>query len=153
MTHPSYTLHTDPSQSRLAKLEQSCFADAWSAGSYAALRRNPAVHAWVLAGPGVGDIALACFQLAADEAELYRIGTAPRQREAGWGGILLGHVIAYCRAMQVRRVTLEVRAGNKAAISFYEKAGFRHAALRREYYRDPNEDALLLTLSLEPPAI
>ncbi len=48
------------------------------------------------------------------------------------------------------RIEIEVRAGNKPALCFYEHAGFGRDGLRRGYYRNPEEDALLMGLELAP---
>jgi ribosomal-protein-alanine N-acetyltransferase len=57
---------------------------------------------------------------------------------------LLNGVIREAAAMGVRRATLEVRRSNLAALGLYEAAGFVVAAVRRQYYTQPVEDALLL---------
>ena len=62
--------------------------------------------------------------------------------------LLLGELIATCRARGVREVGLEVRASNAAAQALYRTHGFRLTGLRRDYYRRPDEDALLMARSL-----
>jgi ribosomal-protein-alanine N-acetyltransferase len=55
----------------------------------------------------------------------------------------------WCRECEAGEVALEVRIGNAAAIQLYQQAGFRRTALRRGYYLQPPEDALLMKLLLQ----
>jgi len=73
----------------------------------------------------------------------------PAHRRQGLGRALLAHVLATGRAIGAPRATLEVRASNTAAIALYSAAGFFQAAVRRDYYSKPIEDALVLWR--EPP--
>jgi ribosomal-protein-alanine N-acetyltransferase len=61
-------------------------------------------------------------------------------------------MIEQCGEAGARLVTLEVRASNRAAQQLYAKLGFIEVGLRRAYYQDNGEDALLMTLFLEPEA-
>jgi|SRR5579862_348073 len=69
-------------------------------------------------------------------------------RREGLGNALLGAVATWAASDGAERLQLEVRAGNLNAIRFYEKAGLRKEGLRRGYYRDPDEDAVLMGKSL-----
>jgi len=60
------------------------------------------------------------------------------------GRLLLDDVLDRARALEVRRLTLEVRVSNFAAQWLYRARGFRVAGLRRRYYRDTSEDALVM---------
>jgi ribosomal-protein-alanine N-acetyltransferase len=93
----------------------------------------------------------AAAQIIADICELESIAVAPAARRSGIGADLFATILEWARKHAVSRVQLEVRAGNAAAIAFYERAGFRRDGLRRGYYSDPPEDALLLSLPLAPP--
>jgi ribosomal-protein-alanine N-acetyltransferase len=92
----------------------------------------------------------AAAQILADACELESIAVSPAARRSGIGSELLATILEWARKHAVSRVQLEVRAGNTAAIAFYERAGFRRDGLRRGYYSDPPEDALLLSLPLAP---
>jgi ribosomal-protein-alanine N-acetyltransferase len=58
------------------------------------------------------------------------------------------HLVDVARGRQARLVTLEVRAGNEAAIGLYRRFGFEAIATRRGYYGDDDEDAVVMTLEL-----
>ncbi len=76
-------------------------------------------------------------ELPGGEAELLNLAVAPGARRRGAGRALV-------EAMERRRVWLEVRASNEEAIRFYEALGFERRGVRRAYYRDPVEDAVVM---------
>jgi ribosomal-protein-alanine N-acetyltransferase len=83
-----------------------------------------------------------------NEAELESIVVAPAVRRRGIGGLLLASVIDAARKHCAGRLDLEVRASNGGAASLYEHFGFRETGRRCEYYHDPEEDAVLMSLIL-----
>lgn len=83
-----------------------------------------------------------------DVCELESIVVDAAVRKTGVGKALLATLVRWARGNNVVRVELEVRSGNDAAICFYERAGFRRDGLRRGYYRNPEEDAVLMSLAL-----
>lgn len=76
-------------------------------------------------------------ELPGREAELLNLAVAPGARRRGAGRALV-------EAMQGRKAWLEVRASNEGAIRFYEALGFERRGVRRAYYRDPVEDAVVM---------
>jgi ribosomal-protein-alanine N-acetyltransferase len=88
------------------------------------------------------------YWLVADEVHLLAIATHPDARRGGVGAALMRHLVDGARARQARLVTLEVRAGNAAAIGLYHRFGFQDIATRRGYYGDDAEDAIVMTLEL-----
>jgi [ribosomal protein S18]-alanine N-acetyltransferase len=81
----------------------------------------------------------------ADEAHVTTIAVRTANRGSGFGELLLASLIGQARVLGIRWVTLEVRITNEVAQSLYEKYGFRKAGMRRRYYSDNNEDALIMT--------
>ena len=79
-----------------------------------------------------------------DEVHINNIAVRPELRGRGFGSALLVHVIEQGRAAGAPRATLEVRRSNADARRLYERFGFRVAGVRRDYYTDPTEDALVL---------
>ncbi len=88
------------------------------------------------------------FWLVADEVHLLAIATHPDARRGGIGATLLRHLVDGARARAARLVTLEVRAGNEPAIGLYRRFGFVDVAMRRGYYGDDDEDAIVMILEL-----
>lgn len=82
------------------------------------------------------------------EVHILAIATHPDHRRAGTGAALLGHALDRGRAVHTRLATLEVRRGNTPAIALYERFGFRTVHVRRGYYQDNGEDALVMTAVL-----
>lgn len=105
-----------------------------------------------LARRGVDVVGYVNYWLVADEVHLLAIATHPDVRRGGVGAALLRHLVDGARARQARLVTLEVRAGNVAALGLYQRFGFVEVATRRGYYGDDDEDAVVMTLELVTPA-
>jgi ribosomal-protein-alanine N-acetyltransferase len=94
--------------------------------------------------PGIQGFIVA--RLLADEMEIENIVVASGLRRFGLGALVLEHLVQTAKNQGIRRVFLEVRESNTAARKLYEKAGFSVSGQRRSYYRDPDEDALLLQI-------
>ena len=134
----------------LEALEVASFTHPWSA---AQLEQEVAGGGpdmvLVLAGPaGPGGGARLCaycaFRLVLDEMHVMNVAVAPAERRRGLARWLLLFALERARRAGAARALLEVRAGNREAVALYESLGFRRAGVRREYYRDPVEDALVL---------
>ena len=82
------------------------------------------------------------------EWELENIVVAETARRSGAGTALLAQLVACARAEGGREMFLEVRESNRSARAFYLKAGFEETGLRKSYYLNPNEDAILYRLKL-----
>jgi ribosomal-protein-alanine N-acetyltransferase len=85
----------------------------------------------------------------ADELHVNNIGVWPDARRRGVGGALLGAALDLGARAGARGAVLEVRAGNLSALRMYERFGFAVVGTRRNYYREPVEDAKIMT---RPPA-
>lgn len=131
----------------VAALEQACFAHPWSADAFRESLENPNSRFFVL----LSDSAVVGYIGAnnvAGEVYMNNLAVLPEFRRRGFGGLLLSALISVSRAQQAAFVTLEVRAGNEAAVSLYRTFGFQQVGVRKNFYRDPDEDALILTLPL-----
>jgi len=80
-----------------------------------------------------------------DEAHIVTIAVEERERRKGLGEMLLIAAIELAQRRSQEVVTLECRVGNLVAQSLYEKYGFRKVGLRKRYYTDNDEDALIMT--------
>lgn len=89
----------------------------------------------------------------ADEAHLVTIGVRKAFQRRGIGELLLIAIIELARELKASVVTLEVRVSNTGAQKLYEKYGFANVGLRRAYYTDNKEDAVLMsTESIRSPS-
>lgn len=137
---------------QIAGLEQVCFAgEAWSeALFYTALERAPRFMprgAYLTAINEDGAVlGYAMMAAAVDEANLENIAVAPEHRRQGVADALLSAITGLARERQMAFLTLEVRASNAPAIALYEKHGFAVVGRRKNYYKAPKEDALLMTV-------
>jgi [ribosomal protein S18]-alanine N-acetyltransferase len=92
---------------------------------------------------------LVAFRVMADEAEILNLAVDSSRRRRGLGSLLVEHVIAACKSEGATRVFLEVRDSNRVARDFYARMGFAEAGRRRQYYRHPVEDALVLVRTID----
>ncbi|MBW7884560.1 MAG: ribosomal protein S18-alanine N-acetyltransferase [Caldilineaceae bacterium] len=140
----------------VGQMEKLCFSAPWSADTYRnELAYNRRAHYWVLrparrlreeGAPPI--LAYGGYWLLGDEAHIVTIATHPDYRRQGLAELLLRYMIRRVEAAGVTDITLEVRVSNSAARQLYEKMGFVKVGLRKRYYSNNGEDALLLTLFL-----
>jgi [ribosomal protein S18]-alanine N-acetyltransferase len=122
------------------------FSLPWSERSFRyELTQNPVSRGWVAEQDGQ-ITAMLVLWLIVDEAHIATIAVHPDFRRQGIGEMILLHALRAVQAEGGQRAFLEVRAGNTAAQSMYKKYGFEVAGVRRGYYKDNNEDALLMNL-------
>ena len=130
----------------LAILQESPEAAAWPQESLLQLE-SVGQSAWVAERDGV----IAGFLIgrsAADEFEILNMAVAGKHRRRGIGSKLLESALHFAREAGVVRVYLEVRASNEPAIALYKRHGFSECGRRARYYRNPVEDANLLSVRL-----
>ena len=80
-----------------------------------------------------------------DEADILNIGVDPGRQREGIGGFILQSIMRLLQMQGVRYIHLEVRESNETARRLYERNGFAVDGLRKDYYTDPMEDAVLMT--------
>ena len=84
-----------------------------------------------------------CWQIM-EEAHITNVAVSPNFRRQNVGEALLVAIIKSCYKEMVKYLTLEVRVSNEPAIKLYEKYGFKSLGVRKGYYQDNNEDALIM---------
>ena len=84
------------------------------------------------------------IEMPSNLSDMMNIAVHPDYRRRGLAGQLVEQLCAELKAGGNTCLTLEVRASNLPAISLYEKLGFTQVGLRKNYYRNPREDALIL---------
>ncbi|MBR0469255.1 MAG: ribosomal protein S18-alanine N-acetyltransferase [Mogibacterium sp.] len=132
----------------MARIERDSFDDPWSADEITkdvTAGGNVYVAVALKADERVG---YGEIRMVAGEAQVYNIAIAPEYRREGIGKELLLHLISKARMDGCTLVTLEVRAGNTAALELYRRIGFREVGCRKGYYQKGKEDAILMDLSL-----
>jgi ribosomal-protein-alanine N-acetyltransferase len=91
-----------------------------------------------------GILGFAGMWLMFDEAHVTTIGVRRSMRGRGLGELMLVHLVEAAREMGARRLTLEVRVSNQVAQSLYRKYSFKEEGIRKRYYSDDGEDALIM---------
>jgi ribosomal-protein-alanine N-acetyltransferase len=126
-------------------IEEASFTSPWTREMYLSELENRNVSFCFLAsyeeGPPVG---FCSFWRVLDELHINNLAVLPDFRHRGVGSELLQFVLREGAALGALRATLEVRRSNTPALMLYERFGFTVAGIRRDYYTNPQEDALIL---------
>ena len=85
----------------------------------------------------------------AGELHINNVAVRDQYRRRGFGALLLGQVLDEARKKSGTTAFLEVRSGNLAAQALYQKCGFKAIATRPNYYSDPREDAVVMSMDLK----
>lgn len=129
----------------LVSLEQACFAIPWSEESLRQeLTANPAARCIVAQSPDGFLAGYAAMWSVLDEGQITNIAVDPAWRRLGIGRDLLQALIHLAEKEGLASLFLEVRLGNTAARRLYESSGFTEVGLRRAYYADNSEDAIIM---------
>ena len=129
--------------SQVAQLEKLCFSDPWSEKSVASELTKP-LSCWLVALEGNRVAGYVGSQTVLDESDMMNIAVHPECRRQGVARRLIEELIAQLTLRGSHCLTLEVRASNAPAITLYEGLGFVQVGLRKNYYRNPKEDAMIL---------
>jgi len=126
-------------------IEEASFTNPWTREMYAAELENPGVSFCFLAYDETGRAVGFCsFWRVLDELHINNLAVLPETRRHGVASALLAHVLREGARLGAVRATLEVRRSNDPARLLYERFGFTSAGVRRGYYSNPVEDALVL---------
>ncbi len=137
----------------VTELGRTAFSEPWSEGGFAAALSGERNQFFVAEKTDLNVteesdsyIAGYCGLYAlGDEAELVNIAVSATDRRRGIGASLLETVLTSAGLQGVGRIYLEVRVSNEAAIRLYEEHGFKPCGIRKNFYRFPDEDALLMS--------
>lgn len=128
---------------QVAELEKLCFRDPWSENSIASELKNP-LSFWLVALDGERVVGYIGSQTVMDESDMMNVAVHPDYRKQGIATALIVGLVEELRNRGSHCLTLEVRASNETAISVYRKLEFQEVGRRKNYYRNPREDALIL---------
>ncbi len=132
----------------LLELDKACFNGLWTMEGYLRELESPNSHFFGLFSPFNDSelLGMGCFWSILEEAHITILAVHPEYHGRGLGKALLYVLLQTAVDLGLERATLEVRDSNQVAISLYQKFGFKTAGKRRGYYKDNNEDALILWL-------
>ena len=128
---------------RISELEGEIFSDPW---------QKKDIFSYICSEDGMcftaldGDLPIAYVlgRLIAPEGEIYRIAVDEKYRGRGIGYRLLSYALKSERGRGLETVFLEVRSKNASAIALYSSYGFRKMGVRRGYYKNPDDDAIVM---------
>ena len=127
----------------VAALEKTCFSDPWSENSIASELKNP-LSLWLVALADSKVVGYVGSQSVMGESDMMNVAVDPDYRRMGIACRLIETLISALAERDNHSLALEVRASNTPAIALYGKMGFTEVGRRRNYYRNPREDALIL---------
>lgn len=131
----------------IAELEKICFSEPWSENTILeSIASGTKFFTAVENGKVLGYIGISCIL---DEGYIANIAVFPDARRKGVGEKLINRIFALASDENLAFVSLEVRESNIPAISLYEKKGFKTEGRRKNFYKNPDEDALIMTKRFE----
>ena len=127
----------------VAKLEQECFSLPWTESALEKEVSNPDSLFCVceIDGKIVG---YAGMYYVYPEGDITNVAVTKEYRRQGIAKEILTYMFSEAKKSAVTEYTLEVRVGNKSAISLYETLGFENAGVRKNFYDNPKEDAFVM---------
>lgn len=129
--------------SRISELEKEIFSDPWSERSVTDTITLDGAMCYVALTDGELQ-AYILGRIIPPEGEIYRIATAPNKRKRGIAYRLLDYAVKCERGRGLEILFLEVRSKNIPAIALYKAYGFRDMGIRKNYYKNPDDDAVIM---------
>lgn len=129
---------------QIARLESICFSEPWSENTLLeAFSHGTKFFVAQKDSKVLGYIGISCIL---DEGYITNVAVFPDARRQGVGTALIKKVFDLAKELSLSFVSLEVRESNLEAISLYEKSGFKKVGTRKSFYRDPEENARIMTM-------
>lgn len=128
---------------QVAALEQICFSESWSENLIRAGLDSRLDTYFVYEDQG-RILGYSVLRILAEEGEIQRIAVLPEARRQGIARKLMDAMVAYSRRRGVAAIALEVRESNEGAKKLYDSYGFTQEAVRKGYYHNPAEDAIIM---------
>ena len=135
---------TEKHVAQVAELEKICFGSAaWSEKSVASELENP-LSVWLVAMEGEKVLGYVGSQTVIDETDMMNVAVHPDYRKQGIARELIAQLVESLKLRKSHCLTLEVRASNEPAKNLYKMLDVEEIGIRKNYYRNPKEDALIL---------
>ncbi len=133
----------------IALLETEIFPDPWSEESVTSVISTEGAMCYTALNDGGEVIAYIVARQIAPEGEIYRIATRPSARRRGVAYRLLDYAVKTERGRGLESLFLEVREQNTPARRLYKAYGFKEVGIRKNYYKAPTDNAIIMLLSSE----
>lgn len=128
----------------ILKIERECFSEPWTEDGIRAELTDKTARFIVAEKDGAG-IGYCGMHEVCGECYIANIAVLPEYRRKGIAAKLLENLISHCEESSAEFLSLEVRVSNAPAISLYEKFGFKKQGERKDFYKNPKENALIMT--------
>ncbi len=125
-------------------VEQDSFPTPWSRSAFEDELAQNRLARYIVALDGEQVVGYAGTWLVINEAHVTNVAVGSMRRRQGIGRLLMENLMALALAEGMDSMTLEVRVSNQAARQLYQRLGFVEAGLRKNYYSETKEDALIL---------
>lgn len=139
--------------SAVLRVENACYSNPWPLEIF--IRQLDTAWATLALLYNEDDpdttIAHVVYWIVHDELHLLNIAVHPQHQRRGLARVMMQHLFSVCALRQLQYMTLEVRASNLAARTLYRSLGFEQLTVRRRYYTDNDEDAVVMGLALDAP--
>lgn len=129
----------------VALLERLSFQSPWPIQSFVEELDNPVAY-YLLAVDGETVVGYAGAWIIVDEAHITNVAVLEAYQRQGLGVRMMREMMQVSKRRGARSMTLEVRTSNMAALALYQKLGFVSAGIRKNYYEDTQEDAMIMWL-------
>ncbi len=132
---------------QLEELERQCFSLPWTKEQLESQLPDEQ-HCFLIALEEERVLGYVGMMHVLDEGYISNVAVSPDVRRRGIGDALVSGILERAKKLQLSFVTLEVRESNQGAIALYRKHGFMAVGRRKNYYEQPREDAILMTIYL-----
>lgn len=126
------------------KISDASLKESWSLESFSKELSNPLAKYLVAKSDDGKTLGFAGIWTIVDEGHITNIAVHPDYRQKGIGSALVKSLIEHCNSWGYTSLTLEVRKSNIAAQNLYKKYGFVEEGIRKKYYHDNKEDAIIM---------
>ena len=125
-------------------IENACFSDPWSRQGFEDSLKEASAHLIVIENETSDIVGYACLYQVIDEGEIVNVAIDPKYRQQGYGAKLVGALMDLGKELGATNFFLEVRKSNEAGRALYESLGFFECGIRKGFYDNPKEDAVLM---------
>ncbi|MDE0582000.1 ribosomal protein S18-alanine N-acetyltransferase [Planococcus sp. A6] len=131
------------------EIEKQSFTLAWTKEAFEQEMLKNEFAYYVLAETQEGVVGYCGMWLVMDEAHITNIAISPKERGKKFGEALMKEAIETAKAQGAKLMTLEARVSNVAALNLYRKLGFQNGGIRKGYYTDNQEDAIVMWVNFD----
>lgn len=129
---------------QVLKIEEQSFPSPWSANAFSSELLQNSFAYYIVAVFNQKVVGYTGMWVILDEAHITNLAVSPEYRMNKIGRALMLEMIRRAVLMGISKMTLEVRPSNRAARNLYTSLGFEEKGLRKRYYSDTNEDAIVM---------